>query len=120
MMMNRILTPLVLAVSLITSASAKDIKYTATSNNRDPLSFELVNGHSISKITDIYFAPSDRPKSPWQSGKVEPVAPGMTLPLRVNWPETCVYDLKIKFDDGFEGVFEKIDLCKPGTRLVAS
>jgi hypothetical protein len=82
---------------------------TASADVRD---FEFVNLHSTASIIKAWSARAGT-NDPWDPIKLyTAIEPRSTSKIKVSGGNGCMYDLKVRFDDGYEQTFSDVDLCK--------
>jgi hypothetical protein len=73
--------------------------------------FEFVNLNKSASIVQAWLAPADTTE-PWKAITIyTPVAPRSTSRININGYRTCMFNVKVRFDDGYEQSFSNIDLC---------
>ena len=83
---------------------------TASADVRD---FEFVNLHASASIIKAWSARAGT-DDPWDSiALYNPIRPRSTSKIKVSGGGgSCLYDLKVRFDDGYEQTFSDVNLCK--------
>jgi hypothetical protein len=109
-----------LAFSALALTLAATAINTARADSRD---FEFVNLNRSASIVQAWMAAAGT-SEPWRSIRIyTPIAPRTTSRITVSGGTRCMFDLKIRFDDGYEQTFSNIDLCRTehpsGPTLVA-
>jgi hypothetical protein len=90
-------------------ALAATVSNTARADGRD---FEFVNLNRSASIVQAWIAAAGT-SEPWRPiGIYTQIAPRTTRRITVSGGTRCTFDLKIRFDDGYEQVFSDIDLCR--------
>jgi hypothetical protein len=85
----------------------------------DQRDFEFVNMHRSASIIAAWSAPAGT-SDPWQSITLYyPIGPLSKSRIVVDGGRNCVFDLKVRFDDGYVQTFSNVDLCRIG-RVIAS
>jgi hypothetical protein len=78
----------------------------------DVRDFEFVNLHSSASIVAAWSARAGT-RDPWDSiGLYTAIGPHSTSKIKVSGGSGCMYDLKVKFDDGYVQTFSDVNLCK--------
>lgn len=81
---------------------------------------DLVNTHGSASIVGVWFAPSNE-EGYWHAGNLSsPIYPRNWTSLRLTNLQTCNYDFKVRFSDGYEQRFDNINLCAGRQRLIAT
>jgi hypothetical protein len=82
---------------------------TARADGRD---FEFVNLNRSASIVQAWMAAAGTSEA-WRPIRIyTPIAPRTTSWITVSGGARCMFDLKVRFDDGYEQVFSDIDLCR--------
>ncbi len=74
--------------------------------------FQFVNLHASASIIAAWSARAGT-REPWDPITLySPIEPRSTSRINVSGAAGCRYDLKVRFDDGYEQTFSDIDLCR--------
>jgi hypothetical protein len=74
--------------------------------------FEFVNLHSSASIVAAWSARAGT-RDPWdQIPLYTAIEPRGSSKIKVSGGRSCLYDLKVRFDDGREQTFSDVNLCK--------
>jgi hypothetical protein len=88
---------------------AATVSNTARADTRD---FEFVNLNRSASIVQAWMAAAGT-SEPWRPiGIYTQIAPRTTSRITVSGGMRCMFDLKIRFDDGYEQTFSNVDLCR--------
>jgi hypothetical protein len=78
----------------------------------DVRDFEFVNLHASAAIVAAWSARAGT-RDPWDPiALYTPIEPRSTSRIKVSGGSSCLYDLKVRFDDGYEQTFDHVNLCK--------
>jgi len=88
------------AVSIATPAFASD------------RSFYINNTNSSVSVQRVWYAAAGT-KDTWQEIYLdEPVTPKTKSTLSMDDGDTCLYDIKLKFSDGYEQTYANVNVCR--------
>jgi hypothetical protein len=76
-----------------------------------------VNRNSQRSIQQVFFANAGE-SDPWQAANVdEAIRPKSKSTFTISG-ENCLFDVKVKFSDGYEATFNNVNVCR-GDRVLA-
>ena len=74
--------------------------------------FQFVNLHASASIVAAWSARAGT-REPWDPITLySPIEPRSASRINVSGTSGCSYDLKVRFDDGYEQTFSNVDLCR--------
>jgi hypothetical protein len=78
----------------------------------DVRDFEFVNLHTSASIVGAWSARAGT-RDPWDPIPLHTaIEPRTTSKIKVSGGRSCLFDLKVRFDDGYEQTFSNVNLCK--------
>jgi hypothetical protein len=75
-------------------------------------SFYVNNTHSSASVQRVWYAPAGK-TDPWVEVFLDyPIKPNSKSSFTMGNGDRCLYDIKIKFDDGYEQEFTNVNVCR--------
>jgi hypothetical protein len=77
----------------------------------------VVNRNSSRAIQQVWFANAGE-SDPWQEANVEEAIRPQSESTFTMSGENCLFDIKVRFSDGYEATFNNVNVCR-GDRVLA-
>lgn len=92
---------------------------TAGSSGAYAGTFNIYNSHTSATVQRLWTAPAIK-DTPWQEFYLDfPIQALTTNRFTISNGSFCLYDMKVRFSDGYEQTFANVNICR-GDRVVAS
>jgi len=79
----------------------------------DDGSFTIVNKNGSASIQRVWYATAGNSSDPWKEVYLDyPIKPNTDSRFTMNPGNTCMYDLKVQFSDGYTSTFSNVNVCR--------
>lgn len=76
-------------------------------------SFTIVNKNGSASIQRVWYAEAGNSSDPWKEVYLDyPIKAGTDSRFTMNPGNTCMYDLKVQFSDGYTSTFSNVNVCR--------